>query len=194
MGADDWRFHYYDTVKSSQGLGDLPAIRHMCEQAASAVYSLEHYGMPFSRNAEGRILQTAFGGQTTHYGRHPAFRCARAGDKTGHSMLQTLTSRAMQVECRLLVDYTVMELIMVDGACKGVVAFEMKEGALHRIQAHNTVIATGGCGRIYQHTTQAYTLHRRRTCTRIQGGTAQPGPGVRAVPSHLSLWVLVYTH
>ena len=157
MGADDWRFHYYDTVKSSQGLGDLPAIRHMCEQAASAVYSLEHYGMPFSRNAEGRILQTAFGGQTTHYGRHPAYRCARAGDKTGHSMLQTLTSRAMQVECRLLVDYTVMELIMVDGACKGVVAFEMKEGALHRIQAHNTVIATGGCGRIYQHTTQAYT-------------------------------------
>ena len=157
MGEDDWKYHYYDTVLASQGLGDLEAIEYMCKQAAKEVYELEHYGMPFSRTENGKILQAPIIGQTTHFGKYPAIRCAKAGEKTGHSILHTLTSRAMQVECRLLVDYYVLELIIIEGVCKGIVAFELREAAIHIIQAHSTVIATGGCGRIYSNTTQAHT-------------------------------------
>ena len=157
MNKDDWRYHYYDTAKSSQGLGDLDAISYMCKEAPSTVYELENYGMPFSRTKDGKIIQKAFGGQTTHYGKLPAMRSAYAGNKTGHNILYTLTGKAMENECRLLVDYAVIELIILQGVCRGVVALELREGSIHRIQANSTIIATGGCGRIFSYTSQAFT-------------------------------------
>jgi succinate dehydrogenase/fumarate reductase flavoprotein subunit len=154
---DHWHYHYYDTVQSSQGLGDLDAINYMCKEAASAMYELENYGMPFSRTAQGKILQKALKGQTIHYGLQPAVRSAIAGEKTGLSILNTLTGKAMELECRILVDYVVLELIIFEGECKGVIAMDLAEGAIHKIQAHSTIIATGGYGRIFTSTSHSFT-------------------------------------
>ena len=156
MGQDDWRYHYYDTVKAGDGLGDLEAISYMCRNGSQAVYELENYGLPFSRNSEGKILQSLFEGHTSHYGRYPMPRSAVSFNKIGHSILHTLSSRAMKVGCIFLVDFFALDLIIVDGICRGVIAWDLRTGSIHVINANSTVIATGGSGRMFEFTTQGH--------------------------------------
>ncbi|MDD2802546.1 MAG: FAD-binding protein, partial [Methylococcales bacterium] len=120
MGEDDWRFHMYDTVKGSDWLGDQDAIEYMCREAIPAVIELEHYGVPFSRTADGKIYQRAFGGMTTHYGKGTAQRTCAAADKTGHAILHTLYQQALKHKAEFFVEYIVLDLIMQDGECRGV--------------------------------------------------------------------------
>ena len=158
MTKDDWRWHFYDTVKGSDWLGDQNAIHYMCREAIDAVYELESYGMPFSRTKEGKIYQRAFGGQSLEFGKGgQAYRCAAVADRTGHSMLHTLFGRALGYNCVFFVEYFVLELIMVDGECRGVIAMSMSDGSIHRIRAKQTVIATGGYGRAFASCTSAHT-------------------------------------
>ncbi|HKS69088.1 MAG TPA: FAD-binding protein, partial [Ktedonobacterales bacterium] len=149
MGEDDWRFHFYDTIKGSDWLGDQDAIEFMCKEAPSAVIELEHYGVPFSRTEDGRIYQRPFGGMTTRYGKGIAQRTCAAADRTGHAMLHTLYQQALRHQAIFFVEYFALDLIMVNGACRGVVALDMTEGTLHRFRAHTTILATGGYGRTY---------------------------------------------
>ncbi|MGO9853221.1 MAG: succinate dehydrogenase flavoprotein subunit [Steroidobacteraceae bacterium] len=164
MGEDDWRFHFYDTIKGSDWLGDQDAIEFMCKEAPSAVIELEHYGLPFSRTEDGRIYQRPFGGMTTHFGKGVAQRTCAAADRTGHAMLHTLYQQAIRLRAEFFVEYFAIDLIMEDGACRGVVALDMAEGKLHRFRAHTTIIATGGYGRTYFSCTSAHT------CTGDGGG------------------------
>ena len=158
MTKDDWRWHFYDTVKGSDWLGDQNAIHYMCREAIDAVYELEGYGMPFSRTKEGKIYQRAFGGQSLEFGKGgQAYRCAAVADRTGHSMLHTLFGRALGYNCIFFVEYFVLDLIMVNGECRGVIALNMSDGSIHRIRAKQTVIATGGYGRAYASCTSAHT-------------------------------------
>ena len=158
MTKDDWRWHFYDTVKGSDWLGDQNAIHYMCREAIDAVYELEGYGMPFSRTQEGKIYQRAFGGQSLEFGKGgQAYRCAAVADRTGHSMLHTLFGRALGYNCVFFVEYFVLDLIMVNGECRGVVALNMADGSVHRIRAKQTVLATGGYGRAYASCTSAHT-------------------------------------
>lgn len=165
MTEDDWKWHAYDTIKGADWLGDQDAIHYMCKEAPSAVLELESYGMPFSRTKEGKIYQRAFGGQSLKYGKGgQAYRCCAVADRTGHSMLHTLFGRALGYQCTFFVEYFAMDLIMEDGECKGVVAFNMADGTFHRFKCNQTVIATGGYGRAYQSCTSAHT------CTGDGGG------------------------
>ncbi|NOS90011.1 MAG: succinate dehydrogenase flavoprotein subunit [Methylococcaceae bacterium] len=158
MGEDDWRFHMYDTVKGSDWLGDQDAIEYMCRNAKEAVIELEHYGVPFSRTADGKIYQRAFGGMTTHYGKGQAQRTCAAADKTGHAILQTLYQQALKNNAEFFVEYIVLDLIMQDGECRGVLAWCLDDGSLHLFKAHVTVLATGGYGRSYFSCTSAHTV------------------------------------
>ena len=164
MGEDDWRFHFYDTIKGSDWLGDQDAIEFMCKEAPSAVIELEHYGVPFSRTEDGRIYQRPFGGMTTHFGKGVAQRTCAAADRTGHAMLHTLYQQALRHRALFFVEYFVIDLIMENGACRGVVALDMAEGGLHRFRARSTILATGGYGRTYFSCTSAHT------CTGDGGG------------------------
>jgi succinate dehydrogenase / fumarate reductase flavoprotein subunit len=164
MGEDDWRFHFYDTIKGSDWLGDQDAIEFMCKEAPAAVIELEHYGVPFSRTEEGKIYQRPFGGMTTHYGKGIAQRTCAAADRTGHAMLHTLYQQSLKHEARFFVEFFALDLIMEDGACRGVVALEMATGQLHRFRAHTVILATGGYGRTYFSCTSAHT------CTGDGGG------------------------
>jgi len=166
MTEDDWRWHAFDTVKGSDWLGDQDAIHYMCKEAPAAVLELESYGMPFSRTGEGKIYQRAFGGQSLKYGKGgQAYRCCAVADRTGHSMLHTLYGRALGYNCNFFVEYFALDLIMdEEGACKGVICMNMADGTIHRIQANQTVLATGGYGRAYQTCTSAHT------CTGDGGG------------------------
>lgn len=158
MEDDDWRFHMYDTVKGSDWLGDQDAIHYMCEQAPKAVIELENYGMPFSRLENGKIYQRAFGGQSINYGQGgQAHRCCAVADRTGHSMLHTLYGRSLKYGCDYFVEYFAMDLLYEDGVCKGILALCLEDGTLHRFQAKNTVLATGGYGRCYFSCTSAHT-------------------------------------
>ena len=157
MGEDDWRFHFYDTVKGSDWLGDQDAIEFMCREGPSAVIELEHYGVPFSRTEDGRIYQRPFGGMTTHYGKGTAQRTCAAADRTGHAMLHTLYQQSLRHEARFFVEYFAIDLIMQDGTCRGVVALDMSDGLLHRFRAQTTILATGGYGRAYFTCTSAHT-------------------------------------
>ena len=159
MTEDDWRWHAYDTIKGSDWLGDQDAIHYMCKEAPKAVLELESYGMPFSRTKEGKIYQRAFGGQSLEYGKGgQAYRCCAVADRTGHSMLHTLFGRALGHNCSFFVEYFALDLIMdEEGACKGVICMNMADGSIHRIQANQTVLATGGYGRAYQTCTSAHT-------------------------------------
>jgi succinate dehydrogenase / fumarate reductase flavoprotein subunit len=157
MGEDDWRWHMYDTVKGSDWLGDQDAIEFMCKEAAAAVIELEHYGLPFSRTAEGRIYQRPFGGMTTHFGKGIAQRTCAAADRTGHAMLHTLYQQSIRHRATFFVEYFVIDLIMEDGACRGVVALDLAEGKLHRFRAHVCILATGGYGRTYFSCTSAHS-------------------------------------
>ena len=158
MGEDDWRWHMYDTVKGSDWLGDQDAIEYMCKEAPAAVLELEHYGVPFSRNDEGRIYQRPFGGHTTQFGEGPmANRACCAADRTGHAFLHTLYQQALRHQTRFFVEYMALDLIMDDdGACRGVTAWCLEDGSLHRFAAHTVVLATGGYGRIYFSCTSAH--------------------------------------
>jgi succinate dehydrogenase / fumarate reductase flavoprotein subunit len=164
MGADDWRWHMYDTVKGSDWLGDQDAIEFMCKEAPSAVIELEHYGVPFSRTEDGRIYQRPFGGMTTHYGKGIAQRTCAAADRTGHAMLHTLYQQSLKNEATFFVEYFALDLIMEEGACRGVVALNMADGTLHRFRGHRVILATGGYGRAWFSCTSAHT------CTGDGGG------------------------
>jgi succinate dehydrogenase / fumarate reductase flavoprotein subunit len=164
MGEDDWRFHFYDTIKGSDWLGDQDAIEFMCKEAPAAVIELEHYGVPFSRTEDGRIYQRPFGGMTTHYGKGIAQRTCAAADRTGHAMLHALYQQSLKHEARFFVEYFAIDLIMENGECRGVIALDMTEGTLHRFRAHRTILATGGYGRAY------FTCTSAHTCTGDGGG------------------------
>ncbi len=157
MGEDDWRWHMYDTVKGSDWLGDQDAIEFMCKEAPAAVIELEHYGVPFSRTAAGRIYQRPFGGMTTHFGKGIAQRTCAAADRTGHAMLHTLYQQSIRHRATFFVEYFVIDLIMEGGVCRGVIALDLAEGKLHRFRAHMTILATGGYGRTYFSCTSAHS-------------------------------------
>jgi len=157
MGEDDWRWHMYDTVKGSDWLGDQDAIEYMCKEAPDAVIELEHYGVPFSRTEEGKIYQRPFGGMTTHYGEGTAQRTCAAADRTGHAMLHTLYQQSLKHDATFYIEYFVIDLIMEDGECRGVIAIDMAEGTIHRFRARRIILATGGYGRIFFSCTSAHT-------------------------------------
>ncbi|MEM1400334.1 MAG: succinate dehydrogenase flavoprotein subunit [Pseudomonadota bacterium] len=157
MGEDDWRWHMYDTVKGSDWLGDQDAIEYMCREAIPAIIELEHYGLPFSRTAEGKIYQRAFGGMTTRFGEGTAYRTCAAADRTGHAMLHTLYQQALKHEAEFFVEYIALDLIMEEGECRGVMAWNLDDGSIHRFRGHTTVLATGGYGRAYFSCTSAHT-------------------------------------
>ena len=157
MGEDDWRWHMYDTVKGSDWLGDQDAIEYMCKEAPDAVIELEHYGVPFSRTEEGRIYQRPFGGMTTRYGEGTAQRTCAAADRTGHAMLHTLYQQSLKYDAEFFIEYFAIDLIMEDGACRGVVAIDLATGRLHRFRSHQVILATGGYGRAFFSCTSAHT-------------------------------------
>lgn len=158
MGPDHWTWHMYDTVKGSDWLGDQDAIEYLTREAPAAVIELEHMGLPFSRTPEGKIYQRAFGGMTQNMGEGPAAqRTAAAADRTGHAMLHTLYQQSLKYDADFFVEYFALDLIMENGACRGVVALNMDDGSIHRFRAQAVVLATGGYGRIYFTATSAHT-------------------------------------
>ena len=158
MGEDDWRWHMYDTVKGSDWLGDQDAIEYMCRAGPAAVIELEHFGVPFSRTEEGRIYQRAFGGMTTNYGEGQAMRTCAAADRTGHAILHALYQQSLKHDAKFFIEYFALDLIMDDeGACRGVMAWNLEDGTIHRFRAQVVVMATGGMGRMYLSTTAAHT-------------------------------------
>ncbi|MDB5417450.1 MAG: sdhA [Phenylobacterium sp.] len=157
MSEDDWRWHMYDTVKGSDWLGDQDAIEYLCRNAPAAVYELEHWGVPFSRTAEGKIYQRAFGGMTRNYGEAPIQRTCAAADRTGHAMLHTMYGQALAQETEFFIEYFALDLIMDEGVCRGVTAWKLDDGTLHRFQAQQVILATGGYGRAYFSCTSAHT-------------------------------------
>jgi len=165
LGDDNWRWHMYDTVKGSDWLGDQDAIEYMCREAIPAIYELEHYGMPFSRTEDGKIYQRPFGGHMKEYGKEPALRACAAADRTGHAMLHTLYQQCLKHEVEFFVEYFVLDLIMDDeGACRGVTAWCLEDGTIHRFRAQLVILATGGYGRAFLSCTSAHT------CTGDGGG------------------------
>jgi len=157
MGEDDWRWHMYDTVKGSDWLGDQDAIEFMCKEAPDAVIELEHYGLPFSRTEEGRIYQRPFGGMTTHFGKGTAQRTCAAADRTGHAMLHTLYQQSLKHDAEFFIEFFALDLLMEDGVCRGVMAWNLETGELHRFRAQMTILATGGYGRAFFSCTSAHT-------------------------------------
>jgi succinate dehydrogenase / fumarate reductase flavoprotein subunit len=164
MGQDDWRWHMYDTVKGSDWLGDQDAIEYLCRNAPQAVYELEHWGVPFSRTDEGKIYQRAFGGMTKNFGEGPIQRTCAAADRTGHAILHTLYGQSVRNEVDFYIEYFALDLIMHEGACRGVTAWKLDDGTLHRFRAQQVILATGGYGRTYFSCTSAHT------CTGDGGG------------------------
>ena len=158
MGEDDWRWHMYDTVKGSDWLGDQDAIEYLCREAPAAVYELEHWGVPFSRTEEGKIYQRAFGGMTRNYGEGPVQRTCAAADRTGHAILHTLYGQSLRHSTEFFIEYFALDLIMdEEGACRGVTAWKLDDGTLHRFRAQKVILATGGYGRAYFSATSAHT-------------------------------------
>ncbi|MBI1391184.1 MAG: succinate dehydrogenase flavoprotein subunit [Alphaproteobacteria bacterium] len=158
MGADDWRWHMYDTVKGSDWLGDQDAIEYLCKNAPAAVYELEHWGVPFSRTDDGKIYQRAFGGMTRNFGEGPIQRTCAAADRTGHAMLHTLYGQSVKQNAKFFIEYFALDLIMSDdGQCQGLMAWKLDDGTIHRFAAKMVVLATGGYGRVYFSCTSAHT-------------------------------------
>ena len=158
MGEDNWRWHMYDTVKGSDWLGDQDAIEYLCFKAPEAVIELEEYGMPFSRTEDGKIYQRPFGGHLTNNGEGvPAMRACAAADRTGHALLHTLYQQSLKHNVEFYIEYFVLDLLMDDnGNCKGVVAWGLEDGTMHRFLSHQTILATGGYGRAYFSSTSAH--------------------------------------
>ena len=158
MGEDDWRWHMYDTVKGSDWLGDQDAIEYLCRNAPAAVYELEHWGVPFSRTEDGKIYQRAFGGMTRNYGEGSVQRTCAAADRTGHAILHTLYGQCVKEETEFFIEYFALDLIMdEDGVCRGITAWKLDDGTLHRFRAKSVILATGGYGRAYFSCTSAHT-------------------------------------
>src|SRR5207342_805087 len=158
MGPDHWQWHMYDTVKGSDWLGDQDAIEYLTREAPAAVIELEHMGMPFSRTADGRIYQRAFGGMTQNMGEGPAAqRTCAAADRTGHAMLHTLYSQSLKHDADFFIEYFAIDLIMENGVCRGVVALCLDDGSIHRFRSQAVVLATGGYGKVYFTATSAHT-------------------------------------
>ena len=158
MGQDDWKWHMYDTVKGSDWLGDQDAIEYLCSKASEAVMELDQYGMPFSRTEDGKIYQRPFGGHLTKNGEGaPAMRACAAADRTGHALLHTLYQQSLKHSVKFYIEYFVLDLLMDhDGTCKGVIAWSLEDGTIHRFYSHQTIIATGGYGRAYFSSTSAH--------------------------------------
>jgi succinate dehydrogenase / fumarate reductase, flavoprotein subunit len=167
MTPDSWQWHLYDTVKGSDWLGDVDAMQYMVMEAPKAVYELEHYGVPFSRTADGKIYQRPFGGHMQNYGDGPPVqRTCAAADRTGHAILHTLYGQALKHDAEFFIEYFALDLIMTDGVCTGVIAWKLDDGTIHRFRAKMVVLATGGYGRAYFSATSAHT------CTGDGGGMA----------------------
>ena len=166
MTPDCWQWHLYDTVKGSDWLGDVDAMQYLAMEAPKAVYELEHYGVPFSRNEEGKIYQRPFGGHMQNYGEGPPVqRTCAAADRTGHAILHTLYGQSLRNNAEFFIEYFALDLIMsADGRCTGVVAWNLDDGTIHRFAAKMVVLATGGYGRAYFSATSAHT------CTGDGGG------------------------
>jgi len=165
MGEDNWRWHMYDTVKGSDWLGDQDSIEYLVREAPKAVYELEHWGMPFSRTEDGKIYQRPFGGMMQNMGKGPpAQRTCAAADRTGHAMLHTLYGQSLRRSAEFFIEYFVLDLIMEDGVCRGITAWKLDDGTLHRFRAKTVILATGGYGRAYFSCTSAHT------CTGDGGG------------------------
>ncbi len=164
MGQDDWRWHMYDTVKGSDWLGDQDAIEYLVRNAPAAVYELEHWGVPFSRTPDGKIYQRAFGGMTRNFGEAPIQRTCAAADRTGHAMLHTMYGQALSKSVEFFIEYFALDLMMDEGVCRGVTAWKLDDGTLHRFSAQTVILATGGYGRAYFSCTSAHT------CTGDGGG------------------------
>jgi succinate dehydrogenase / fumarate reductase, flavoprotein subunit len=157
MAEDNWHYHFYDTVKGSDWLGDQDAIEYMCREAPKVVYELEHMGMPFDRNPDGTIYQRPFGGHTANYGEKPVQRACAAADRTGHAMLHTLYQQNLKARTNFFVEWMALDLIRNQaGDVLGVTALEMETGEVHILQAKTTLFATGGAGRIYAASTNAF--------------------------------------
>ena len=157
MSEDNWHYHFYDTIKGSDWLGDQDAIEFMCREAPKVVYELEHMGMPFDRNPDGTIYQRPFGGHTANYGEKPVQRACAAADRTGHAMLHTLYQQNVQARTSFFVEWMALDLIRdADGDVVGVTALEMETGDLHILEARTTLLATGGAGRIFAASTNAF--------------------------------------
>jgi succinate dehydrogenase / fumarate reductase flavoprotein subunit len=162
---DHWQWHMYDTVKGSDWLGDQDAIEYMVREAPAAVYELEHAGVPFSRNDNGTIYQRPFGGHMQNMGEGPPVqRTCAAADRTGHAILHALYQQSLKYDADFFVEYFAIDLIMVDGECRGVIALCMEDGSIHRFRSHAVVLATGGYGRCY------FTATSAHTCTGDGGG------------------------
>jgi len=157
MGEDDWRWHMYDTVKGSDWLGDQDAIEYLCKEAPKAVIELERYGVPFSRTKDGKIYQRAFGGMTKDYGNDTVQRTCAAADRTGHAILHTLYGQALKHNTEFFIEYFALDLLMKNGECKGLIAWNLNDGTIHRFRSHVTILATGGYGKIYYTATSAHT-------------------------------------
>jgi succinate dehydrogenase / fumarate reductase, flavoprotein subunit len=157
MSEDNWHYHFYDTIKGSDWLGDQDAIEFMCREAPNVVYELEHSGMPFDRNPDGTIYQRPFGGHTANYGEKPVQRACAAADRTGHAMLHTLYQQNVKSRTHFFVEWMALDLIRdADGDVLGVTAIEMETGELHILEARTTLFATGGAGRIFAASTNAF--------------------------------------
>jgi succinate dehydrogenase / fumarate reductase flavoprotein subunit len=157
MSEDNWHYHFYDTVKGSDWLGDQDAIEFMCREAPRVVYELEHFGMPFDRNPDGTIYQRPFGGHTANYGEKPVQRACAAADRTGHAMLHTLYQQNVKARTNFFVEWMALDLIRdADGDVLGVTALEMETGDVHILEGKVTLFATGGAGRIYAASTNAF--------------------------------------
>ncbi len=159
MGPDHWQWHMYDTVKGSDWLGDTDAMEYLAREAPAAVYELEHYGVPFSRTEDGKIYQRPFGGHMQNFGDGPPVqRTCAAADRTGHAILHTLYGQSLKNNAQFFIEYFAIDLIMSeDGACTGVVAWNLEDGTIHRFAAKMVVLATGGYGRAYFSATSAHT-------------------------------------
>jgi succinate dehydrogenase / fumarate reductase flavoprotein subunit len=157
MSEDNWHYHFYDTIKGSDWLGDQDAIEFMCREAPKVVYDLEHMGMPFDRNPDGTIYQRPFGGHTANYGEKPVQRACAAADRTGHAMLHTLYQQNVKARTSFFVEWMALDLIRDhEGDVVGVTALEMETGDLHILQAKTVLLATGGAGRIFAASTNAF--------------------------------------
>eukprot|EP00924_Labyrinthula_sp_SR-Ha-C_P013580 snap_masked-scaffold_5-processed-gene-7.33-mRNA-1 protein AED:0.02 eAED:0.02 QI:0/-1/0/1/-1/1/1/0/635 len=177
MTEDDWRWHMYDTVKGADWLGDQDSIHYMCREAPEAVLELESFGLPFSRTEEGKIYQRAFGGQSLEFGKGgQAYRCACAADRTGHALLHTLYGRSLAFDTSYFVEYFALDLIMKDGECIGVIAMNQEDGSIHRFNAKNTVLATGGYGRAYFSATSAHTCTGDGNAMALRAGIPSQDP------------------
>ena len=157
MNEDNWHYHFYDTIKGSDWLGDQDVIEFMCREAPKVVYELEHFGMPFDRNPDGTIYQRPFGGHTANYGEKPVQRACAAADRTGHAMLHTLYQRNVRAKTNFFVEWLALDLIRDDeGDVVGVTALEMETGQVYILEAKVVLLATGGAGRIWDASTNAF--------------------------------------